>query len=254
MGLVAALTHPSCYASQLPSLDKLALKYDTDKASNGHNYTPAYDKLFSPMRDQPVTLLEIGIYKGSSLLMWDAYFTHPQTRIYFIDIDKKQVDFWNGQRGKTISDRVQCFVADQSNVDNLNAVASTMGRTFDIIVDDGGHTMEQQITSFKTLFPFVSVGGVYIVEDLFTSYLKYFGGDEKKPAQLSGHETTAKFLCGLVNELNYLPIALGGCDNKKTGSWCSNRQRPGREKLPTYYQQHVNAVKFHSGTCFVFKD
>ncbi len=44
----------------------------------------------------------------------------------------------------------------------------------DILIDDGGHEMHQQITSFNYLFPHMRVGGLYFLEDLETSYMRMF--------------------------------------------------------------------------------
>jgi hypothetical protein len=51
---------------------------------------------------------------------------------------------------------------------------------FDVVIDDGGHTMEQQINSFEELWPALNDGGVYIAEDLHTSYWAEFGGGYKR--------------------------------------------------------------------------
>lgn len=47
----------------------------------------------------------------------------------------------------------------------------------DIIIDDGGHTMNQQKISMISLLPLVRSGGLYIIEDLETSYISSYGGD-----------------------------------------------------------------------------
>ena len=65
----------------------------------------------------------------------------------------------------------------------------------DIIVDDGGHTMKQQIVSLKTLLPSVRSGGLYIIEDLLTSYRTEFGGKYLDPS------TTIEFIKGLVDDV-----------------------------------------------------
>jgi hypothetical protein len=57
----------------------------------------------------------------------------------------------------------------QEDIAFLKTVNSEQGY-FDVIVDDGGHTMKQQITSFTHLLPKVRSGGIYVIEDLETSY------------------------------------------------------------------------------------
>jgi hypothetical protein len=60
-------------------------------------------------------------------------------------------------------------IGDQEDPAFLTSVAERHG-PFDIVIDDGGHTMGQQIRSIETLFPILADGGVYIVEDCHTSY------------------------------------------------------------------------------------
>ena len=66
---------------------------------------------------------------------------------------------------------------------------------FDIIIDDGGHTMTDQKTSFYNLISLVRSGGIYVIEDLETSYVKSYGGGYLKPS------TTISFLKTFIDEL-----------------------------------------------------
>lgn len=66
-----------------------------------------------------------------------------------------------------------------------------------MILDDGGHTMVQQVISFKYLFPHVKSGGLYIIEDLHISYWERFGGGDHP-------RTTIAFLKGLIDDLNFV--------------------------------------------------
>lgn len=67
------------------------------------------------------------------------------------------------------------FYGDQSNISLLESLQSK-NYYFDVIVDDGGHRMEHQLTSFTYLLPKVKSGGLYVIEDLLTSYMQSFGG------------------------------------------------------------------------------
>ncbi len=68
------------------SLDEIALKFSVDKASVGHDYCRrVYEKLFEPLRDHPITLVELGVFKGQSLATWAQYF-HPESTIIGIDL------------------------------------------------------------------------------------------------------------------------------------------------------------------------
>jgi hypothetical protein len=139
-------------------LNSLGLKYGTDKSSSRHCYLDIYEKHFCGMKDKPIKMLEIGIFNGASLKMWEEYFSNAQ--IYAIDIDPKRMQNYG---------RVKSFVANQENRESLLDVMDVIGAC-DIIIDDGGHTMLQQQITFGCLFPLVKSGGIYCIEDLHTSY------------------------------------------------------------------------------------
>ncbi len=135
------------------------------------HYMDIYDGLLGPWMGQPVSFLEIGVYKGGSLRLWRDFFA-PEARLTFIDIDPacKALQI----PGTDIR------IGDQTDTAFLSALATERG-PFDIIVDDGGHKMDQQITSFRTLWPALRDGGLYIVEDVHTSYWPGFGGGFRAP-------------------------------------------------------------------------
>ena len=130
----------------------------TDKGPSQHNYTELYERLFLQWKDEPIKIFEIGVAEGGSLAMWQAYF--PKARIYAIDIFDKSA-FNNG--------RVTTLVADQANRAQLQAAVASSGSDIDVLIDDGGHTMEQQQVSLGFLFPHVRPGGYYVIEDVHTS-------------------------------------------------------------------------------------
>jgi len=155
-------------------LCELARKYETDKggqhyrygggdSDTNHNYTPVYHELFGTWREQVSHVLEIGINAGSSLKMWQEYF--PYAHIVGIDCDP-------GTFRHTKDDpRISCHLADQNNPVDLYKVMDSLdparGR-FQLIIDDGSHVREHQVTSMKTLLPYLSLDGIYVVEDIGT--------------------------------------------------------------------------------------
>jgi hypothetical protein len=141
------------------TLDEIGLRFGTDKTSQFHNYLSFYESFMAPMREAPITLLEVGVFRGASLNMWREYF--PNAKIVGVDIQPTAKQFE--------SERVHVELADQSNLQHLAEVAVKHG-PFDIVIEDGSHMWEHQITSLRALFPFVKNGGYYVVEDLQTNY------------------------------------------------------------------------------------
>jgi cephalosporin hydroxylase len=141
------------------TLDEIGLRYGTDKSSSHHDYLSFYESFMAPLRNAPITLLEIGVYQGASLSTWREYF--PNAKIIGVDINVNCKQFETGD--------IKIELADQSNVEHLARLAATHG-PFDIVVEDGSHLWEHQVTSLRTLFPFVRNGGYYIAEDLQTNY------------------------------------------------------------------------------------
>ncbi len=131
-----------------------------------HHYIPLYERYFSPYRGRKVRFLEIGVSKGGSLQMWRRYFGE-EAIIFGIDIDPECSQF-NGLAG-------QVRIGSQADGKFLEAVIAEMGG-IDLVLDDGSHHMEHIRTTLKILFPHLIDGGIYMIEDLHTSYWREFGG------------------------------------------------------------------------------
>ncbi len=135
-----------------------------------HHYFEVYERHFSKFRGKDVNILEIGVLHGGSLQMWKDYFG-SKAKIYAIDINPKCKNFEE--------ENVKIFIGSQSDRNFLKEIKKQMPPV-DILIDDGGHTMEQQIVSFEELFDHITPQGVYLCEDLHTSYWDEFGGGYKK--------------------------------------------------------------------------
>lgn len=140
------------------TLDSIALETGTDKSSKLHNYTPEYERHFESRRHEPLRLLEIGVDKGTSLLMWRKYFDKAQA-IVGIDINEPL----------HLGDDIICLKGNQTDTNFLKYVSSCYG-PFDVIVDDGSHFNQHQEISFSSLFPKLKSGGWYIIEDIYCQY------------------------------------------------------------------------------------
>jgi hypothetical protein len=143
-----------------PNIKRNHNSFDTDKIS--HGYMQIYDPLFSNLKSVK-KVLEIGVYNCGSLKMLSHYFKN--STIYGIDLSN--TTFCDTEKIKT-------YVYDQEKKEDLLDFIEKNGNDFDLIIDDGGHSMKQQQTSFGTLFRYLKSGGVYIVEDLHTSKIDRF--------------------------------------------------------------------------------
>lgn len=148
----------------------------TDKITT-HAYDYAYDKYLPRIHAQKkVKLLEIGLGcdmtygPGESLKVWLEYFKDAELELHFMEFDATCASEWQPKYP-----HIQFHVGDQANPQHLERVLKNSGGNFDVIVDDGGHTAEQQIVSLEYLLPRgVKPGGLYVVEDLISSF--YWGG------------------------------------------------------------------------------
>ena len=138
-----------------------------------HHYLNIYERHFNSFRDRTPNILEIGVYKGGSLEMWNYYFGGG-CNIFGIDIDPNCKDF------ESLFDNVRIFTGDQGDRNFWQEVKSILPK-IDIVIDDGGHSSHQQIITFEELYPHMSENGVYLCEDTHTSYWEEFGGGVKNP-------------------------------------------------------------------------
>lgn len=133
------------------------------------HYLPVYDRALAPYRDCAV-MLEIGVCYGGSLDMWRRYFGTDAT-IFGIDV--------NPECASRVAEPNQVRIGSQADPEFLMSVVSEMGRP-NIILDDGSHYGPHQFASFKTLWPQLQTGGVYIIEDLHTSYWPEMDGGVRR--------------------------------------------------------------------------
>jgi len=207
----------------------LARLFGTDKDAS-HFYCQHYQKHFQALRLKPVNLLEIGIggfshptRGGESLRMWKTYF--PNGRINGIDLYDKRTHE---------EARIRTFAGSQVDEAFLKQVLAEIG-TPDIIIDDGSHWSEHVIASFKILFPLLAPNGIYVVEDLQTSYwpsttIDRWGGS----SDLNAPHTSMNFLKSLVDCLNYEEFPVDGY-------------------TPSYFDKHIVAMNFYHNLAFIQK-
>lgn len=134
------------------------------------HYFEVYEKHFSRFRGKECAILEIGVSQGGSLRMWKEYFG-PKAAIYGIDIDPRCKAFEE--------ENIRIIIGSQSDrkfMRNITAVVPPV----DLLIDDGGHGMRQQIVAFEELFNHIKPDGIYFCEDCHTSYRWRYGGGYKR--------------------------------------------------------------------------
>jgi hypothetical protein len=158
---------------------------DGQKSMKWLHYLDLYDRYLSAYRTGeglrsklgtagPLRVLEIGVADGGSFDVWRRYFG-PEAVIFGIDIIPEC-------RERVAAMGINCHarIGSQADPEFLLSVVEEMGG-IDIVIDDGSHIAEHQLASFRTLFPLVSNGGLYICEDLHTAYWPDWQGGHKRP-------------------------------------------------------------------------
>lgn len=131
-----------------------------------HHYFDIYHRHLERFRGKSPVVVEIGVAAGGSLPMWHHYFG-PGSRLIGIDVDPACRQF--------ADDRTTIMIGDQADRQFLATVRERVPHV-DILIDDGGHRMDQQIATFEELFPHLDANGVYVCEDTHTSLLPDWGG------------------------------------------------------------------------------
>jgi hypothetical protein len=170
----------------MSTLDNLAKVYGTDKSSDKHNYCVKYEKYLPFNRYDKLNILEIGVLDGKSLLTWKDYYY--RSNILGIDI--------NPDCKKYEEERISVEIGSQADDKFLNQISNEYG-PFDFILDDGSHLNEHVIYSFETLFQYVKSDGIYIVEDVATSYFPWYGGG------LNDSKSMMEYFKKLTDDINF---------------------------------------------------
>lgn len=135
-------------------------------SSKWNNYFEIYHRYLSPFIGKKIRILEIGVNHGGSLDMWKDVFGQEAT-VFGLDINPETKKFEN--------DQIQIFIGDVCDSSFLNTVIKQIEK-IDVLIDDGGHYMTQQKVVLDKLFSIISDQGIYMCEDVHTSYQNYYGG------------------------------------------------------------------------------
>ena len=164
------------------------------------HYFDIYDRHFSRYRGKEIVILEIGVFHGGSLQMWKEYFGE-KVKIYGIDINP---------RCKFLEEEnIEIIIGSQSDRKFLHELKEKIPM-IDILIDDGGHTMEQQKVTFEVLFDHVKEDGIYLCEDVHTSYWEKWGG---------GYKNNDSFIEYSKNFIDFLNAFHSKSDDLKVNSF-----------------------------------
>jgi len=127
----------------------------TDKAS-GHSYNLIYPKLLSKYENvENFTLLEVGTWRGHSMVIWSELF--PNGKIYGIDIDYSPLEI-------NPDDHSNMIILPEGSQDDPNAFKELP--QFDFIIDDASHQKDLTVKTFDILKSYLKDGGTYVIEDV----------------------------------------------------------------------------------------
>jgi len=133
------------------------------------SYFQVYDDLLSRYRNRKFTFVEIGVLNGGSLFMWRDYLG-PEARIIGV--------YFNPGARKWEGSGFEIHIGNQADPAFWESFFKAVGDV-DVILDDGGHSNEQQIVTTLQCIPHIRDGGMMIVEDTHASYMKIFGNPSR---------------------------------------------------------------------------
>jgi hypothetical protein len=186
-----------------PSFSEVVSTSSSDKGTNAafpressdapHEYAPLYSRHFGRLRNRELNVLEIGIgcnvrVEAASIPLWRRYL--PCAKLYVMEM-RECVELYKNQLDGMAR-------GDQSKTADLQHAFSLA--PFHVIIDDGGHSMLQQITTIREAMHVLPAGGLLVIEDLLTSWISDY---QDIPSQLEGQrQTTHRFISNVIEHLH----------------------------------------------------
>lgn len=135
--------------------------YGTDKGDYKSYVDKFYEKAFEPLQSNEIMLLEIGFRHGASLALWSSYFQHGL--VFGIDDNSDPVLRSNPAVAEWLSRaNVRVTIGDAYS----RKVAENINTSFDIIIDDGPHTLSSQKLALDLYLPKLKNNGYFVIEDI----------------------------------------------------------------------------------------
>ena len=213
---------PSPFFGGYTELDALGTQMKTDKCHEGHNFLSKYEFFLHSWRDKKFCLMELGVFNGSSLMMWSRYFA--QAKCIGVDIEARCRAYAGGNR--------EVVIADLGEEENLLQLAKMEP---DVVIDDASHLWSHQIKALIYLWPVLPHGGIYICEDIHTAYYS-----EYDDAIMSGYDFLAAIARIVANK--YFPRK----DKCWSGSMSLDREAEA-------VAASVELISFLGGSCVMVK-
>jgi hypothetical protein len=142
------------------SLEELVDNDRTDK-NTIHSYLPLYQKLLIKKKETAKHVLEVGIFTGGSIKLWNDYFTNAT--IYGLDIIHID-DVWNGIKN---NEKIILHTSiDAYNLDFFITNFLNKNIKCDFMLDDGPHTLESMQQFIKLYSNIMTDDGILIIEDV----------------------------------------------------------------------------------------
>lgn len=216
-----------------PSLTKIHKKNKGKISDKWEKFLSVYEKTFEPIRNNKLSMLEIGIQNGGSLETWSRYFRRA-TSIIGCDINPKCGSL------KYASAAVTVVVGDATQVSTYESIRKISPK-FDIVIDDGSHVSKDIIDAFLLYFPMLTPGGIYCIEDTHTLYWEEFGGG------LDNASNAKEFFKDLTDVINQ--------EHWRTDQTIQGliTSRLGQRKIDFIAEGWVESIEFHNSLIIVRK-
>jgi len=222
-------------SSQRKRLEEIFLAHKGKVSDKWALYIAEYEKFFHEYRDRPVKLLEIGVQNGGSLEIWAEYFTNGSL---FVGCDS------NPCCGElSFEDPRIILVIGDINDDSTRAKILSYSREFDIVIDDGSHHPKDIIQAFLAYYPILTNDGLYIIEDLHTSYWKDFEGGLFNPF------SALSFFKRLVDIINFEHWGVARSPSEVLKGF----QEKYGITISNELLQHIHSITFVNSLCIIRK-
>jgi len=151
---------------KMNSISNLAAKYNSDKQFKNHNYVGMYEQWIGNLHVNKI--LEIGLGGGASVRMWADYF--PDAEVYTMELGQEEFQKNWANSTMDVSD-IKIIVGNSTEPKSWGNVPDNLS----VIIDDGDHTPDSQIATFKLGFPKLRSRGLYFIEDTHCGFEESYG-------------------------------------------------------------------------------